>query len=138
MSGLYGVGYLRQREARGVVTERMRREFYGLIPAYVFAMLLVAASNNLGVLWIAVELTTLASVFLVSFHDRNTSLEAAWKFLVLGSLGLAFALLGTVLMFAAGEGRLGEGMSALHWTTFMEQGLAVCSRSRSAWASCSR
>jgi hydrogenase-4 component F len=120
LSGVYGIGYLRRNEARGLLTPRRRREFYGLIPAYVFAMLLVAVSNNLGILWIAVELTTLASVFLVTFHDRDTSLEAAWKFLVLGSLGLGFALLGTVLLFAAGEGHLGEGMSALHWTRFME------------------
>jgi hydrogenase-4 component F len=120
LAGVYGIGYLRRNEQRGLVTTRMRREFYGLIPAYVFAMLLVAVSNNLGVLWIAVELTTLASVFMVAFHDRDTSLEAAWKFLVLGSLGLGFALLGTVLLFAAGEGHLGEGMAALHWTRFME------------------
>jgi hydrogenase-4 component F len=120
LSGTYGIGYLRRNEARGLVTPRMRREFYGLIPAYVFAMLLVAMSNNLGVLWVAVELTTLASVFLITFHDRDTSLEAAWKFLMLGSLGLGFALLGTVLLFAAGQGQLGEGMSALHWTRFMQ------------------
>jgi hydrogenase-4 component F len=120
LSGAYGIGYLRRNELRGLVTPRMRREFYGLIPAYVFAMLLVAMSNNLGVLWIAVELTTLASVFLVTFHDRDTSLEAAWKFLMLGSLGLGFALLGTVLMFAAGQGQLGEGMAALNWTRLME------------------
>lgn len=120
ISATYGVGYLRRNEARGLVTPRMRREFYGLIPAYVFAMLLVAVSNNLGIMWIAVELTTLASVFLVTFHDRDTSLEAAWKFLVLGSLGLAFALLGTVLLFASGQGLLGEGMAALHWTRFLE------------------
>jgi hydrogenase-4 component F len=120
ISAAYGVGYLRRNEARGLVTPRMRREFFGLVPAYVFAMLLVSVSNNLGVLWIAVELTTLASVFLVAFHDRETSLEAAWKFLVLGSLGLAFALLGTVLLFAAGQGRLGEGMAALEWTRFIE------------------
>ena len=119
-SGAYGAGYLRRNDARGLVTPRMRREFYGLIPAYVFAMLLVAASNNLGVLWIAVELTTLASVFLITFHGRDTSLEAGWKFLVLGSLGLAFALLGTVMLFASGQGHLGEGMSALNWTRFME------------------
>jgi hydrogenase-4 component F len=121
LSGTYGVGYLRRNEARGLVTTRMRREFHGLIPAYVFALLLVAMSNNLGILWIAVELTTLASVFLVAFHNRDTSLEAAWKFLVLGSLGLGFALLGTVLMFAAGQGHLGEGMAALHWTRFMDE-----------------
>ena len=119
LSGVYGVGYLRRNEARGLVTPRMRREFFGLMPAYVFAMLLVSVSNNLGILWIAVELTTLASVFLVTFHDRDTSLEAAWKFLMLGSLGLAFALLGTVLLFASGQGHLGEGhgrapLDALH------------------------
>ncbi|MEO8677671.1 MAG: proton-conducting transporter membrane subunit [Vicinamibacterales bacterium] len=119
LSGAYGIGYLRRNELRGLVTSRMRREFYGLIPAYVFAMLLVAVSNNLGVMWIAVELTTLASVFLVAFHDRDTSLEAAWKFLMLGSLGLGFALLGTVLLFAAGQGHLGEGMAALNWTRLM-------------------
>jgi hydrogenase-4 component F len=120
LSGVYGVGYLRRNEARGLVTSRMRREFYGLIPAYVFAMLLVSVSNNLGIMWVAVELTTLASVFLITFHDRDTSLEAGWKFLVLGSLGLGFALLGTVLLFAAGQGHLGEGMAALHWTRFTE------------------
>ena len=120
LSGAYGVGYLRRNEARKLVTPRMRREFYGLIPAYVFAMLLVSMSNNLGIMWIAVELTTLASVFLITFHDRDTSLEAGWKFLVLGSLGLAFALLGTVLLFAAGQGHLGEGMAALNWTRFIQ------------------
>ncbi|MBK5298392.1 MAG: hydrogenase 4 subunit F [Vicinamibacteria bacterium] len=120
LSGTYGVGYLRRNERRGLVTPRMRREFYGLIPAYVFAMLFVSVSNNLGVLWIAVELTTLASVFLIAFHDRDTSLEAAWKFLMLGSLGLGFALLGTVLLFAAGQGHLGEGLAALNWTRLVE------------------
>ena len=120
LAGAYGVGYLRRNEARHLVTPRMRREFFGLIPAYVFAMLLVSVSNNLGILWIAVELTTLASFFLITFHDRDTSLEAAWKFLMLGSVGLGFALLGTVLLFAAGQGHLGSGMSALHWTRFME------------------
>ncbi len=119
LAPIYGVGYLRRNEARRLVKPRMRREFFGLTPMYVAAMLLVAVSNNLGILWIAVELTTLASVFLITFHDDDTSLEAGWKFLVLGSLGLAFALLGTVLLFAAGQGELGEGMSALHWTTFM-------------------
>jgi hydrogenase-4 component F len=120
LSGVYGIGYLQRNERRNLVTPRMRRKFYGLVPAYVFAMVLVAMSNNLGILWIAVELTTLASVFLVSFHNRDTSLEAAWKFLMLGSLGLGFALLGTVLLFAAGQGQLGQGLSALHWTRFME------------------
>ncbi len=121
LAGVYGVSYLRRNETRGLVTARMHREFFGLIPAYIAAMLLVPMSNNLGIMWIAVELTTLASVFLITFHDQDTSLEAGWKFLVLGSLGLGFALLGTVLLFAAGQGRLGEGMAALDWTRFIRE-----------------
>jgi hydrogenase-4 component F len=116
LAGAYSVGYLRRNEARGLVTPWRRREFDALVPLYVFAMLLVSVSNNLGILWIAVEVTTLVSVFAVAFHNRDTSLEAAWKFLVLGSLGLAFALLGTVLLFASGRGLLGEGMESLNWT----------------------
>ncbi len=116
LSGAYSVGYLRRNEALGLVTPWRRREFDALVPLYVFAMLLVSVSNNLGILWIAVELTTLISVFMVAFHNRDTSLEAAWKFLMLGSLGLAFALLGTVLLFASGREVLGEGLSGLHWT----------------------
>ena len=119
LSGIYAVGYLRRNDARGLVTPRMRREFYGLIPAYVFALLFVAVSNNIGLMWVAVELTTLASVFLVGFHNRDTSIEAAWKFLMLGSLGLGFALLGTILIYASGEGRLDETMAGLNWTNLM-------------------
>jgi len=121
LSAAYGVGYMRRNAARDV-TAGMRREFDVLTPAYVFAMLLVAVSNNLGILWIAVELTTLTSVFMVAFHNRDTSLEAAWKFLMLGSLGLGFALLGTVLLFASAQGRLGEELDALNWTRFVQLG----------------
>jgi hydrogenase-4 component F len=112
LAGVYGVSYLQRNESRGLVTRRMRLEFHALVPAYVFAMLLVAVSNNLGIMWIAVELTTLVSVFLVAFHNRDTSLEAAWKFLVLGSLWLGFALLGTVLLFASAQGQLGGDVRA--------------------------
>ncbi len=119
LSAAYGVGYLRRNELRGLVTPRMRLEFAVLTPVYVFAMLLVVVSNNLGILWIAVELTTLTSVFLVAFHDHDTSLEAAWKFLMLGSLGLGFALLGTVLAVRVGartlrRRALGAELDAIH------------------------
>ena len=94
-------------------------------------------SNNLGIMWIAVELTTLASVFLITFHDRDTSLEAAWKFLMLGSLGLGFALLGTVLLFAAGQGHLGEGMAGAALDALHRRSRRRCipSRCGSAWSS---
>jgi hydrogenase-4 component F len=58
-------------------------------------------ANNLGVMWAAVEATALSSVLLVALYNRKTSLEAAWKYVMLGSLGLALALLGTVFVYAA-------------------------------------
>ena len=125
LAGLYSVGYLERNERSGFLSARRRTELVALVPAYVAAMLLVASSNNLGALWIAVEATTLASVFLVAFQNRDTSLEAAWKFLVLGSVGLAFALLGTVLLFAASGGALGEETSGLDWTAFMAHARAL-------------
>lgn len=125
LSGLYTVGYLERNESAGFVSAKQRSELLALLPAYLAAMLVVAVSNNLGVLWIAVEATTLASVFLVAFQNRDTSLEAAWKFLVLGSVGLAFALLGTVLLFASGGGALGEETSALDWTRFLAHASAL-------------
>ena len=85
-------------------------------------MLLVAMSNNLGILWIAVELTTLASVFLVTFHDRDTSLEAAWKFLMLGSLGLGFRAAGHGAVVRRRPGPARGGAPALHWTRLMSLG----------------
>lgn len=116
LSSFYAVGYLERNERAGFISAGMRRKLLALMPAYVAVLLLVAVSNNLGVLWIAVEATTVASVFLVAFHDRDTSLEAAWKFLMLGGVGLGFALLGTVLIFASARGLMGEDLASLEWT----------------------
>ena len=70
------------------------RKYYALTPLFVFAMLLVTVANNLGVMWVAIEATTLASVFLVTFYGKVTSLEAAWKYAMIGGVGLAMALFG--------------------------------------------
>ena len=66
-------------------------------------MLLVALANNLGVMWVAIEGTTLASVFLVTFYGKRTSLEAAWKYAIIGGVGLSMALFGTVLIYYSGH-----------------------------------
>jgi len=113
MSAAYSVGYLRRNEARGLVTPWRRREFDALVPLYAFAMLLVSVSNNLGILWIAVEITTLVSVFLVAFHNRDTSLEAAWKFLV-----LAASASPSLCLAPCSSSRRGAASSARGWRDF--------------------
>ena len=90
------------------------RRYYVLTPLLVFAMLLVAVANNLGVMWAAIELTTLASVFLVTFYGKVTSLEAAWKYAIIGGVGLSMALFGTIITYYAGHKLPGsDGLAGL-------------------------
>ena len=107
---IYAVGYFRHDEQNtflqnedvlGEIAGQKLRKYYSLMPLFVFSMLLVALANNLGVLWVAIEGTTLASVFLVTFYGRETSLEAAWKYAIIGGVGLSMALFGTILAYYA-------------------------------------
>ena len=124
---IYAVGYFRHEEKSGVLQEAEEvggrlavdklREYYALMPLLVFAMMLVALANNLGILWVAVEGTTLASVFLVMFYGRETSLEAAWKYAIIGSVGLSLALFGTILTYYSAYGALGtDALAGLNWS----------------------
>ena len=80
-------------------------------------MMLVALANNLGILWVAVEGTTLASVFLVMFYGRETSLEAAWKYAIIGGVGLSMALFGTILTYYSAYRALGtDTLAGLNWS----------------------
>ena len=100
-SSLYAGQYFRRDLADHAVTPNRVKEFYVLTPLFTTGMLLVVLANNLGVMWFALEATALSSVLLVALYNRRTSLEAAWKYVILGSLGLALALFGTVFTYAA-------------------------------------
>ena len=104
-ASLYAGRYFRRDLAAGVVTAGRVKEFFVLTPLFAAGMFLVVLANNLGVMWFAVEATALSSVLLVALYNRKTSLEAAWKYVMLGSLGLALALV-----------RHGVHLRGGHWT----------------------
>src|SRR5207247_3336201 len=90
------------------------------ISLFVTGMFLVVLANNLGVMWFALEATALSSVLLVALYNRKTSLEAAWKYVILGSLGLALALFATVFTYAAAIGHSeSEKLPSFNWSHFM-------------------
>jgi hydrogenase-4 component F len=116
----YAVGYLREDERAGALEEdapSKLRKYYTLTPLFVAAMMLVALANNLGVMWVAIEATTLASVFLVTFYGKATSIEAAWKYAIIGGVGLSMALFGTVLAYYSGHRLSGsDTLAGLNWS----------------------
>jgi len=111
--------YMRVEREHGKVGPLRMRFYHAMFQLFIFAMLIALVTNNFGVLWISMELATLATVLLVSLYRTPTAIEAAWKYFILCGVGIAQALFGTVLLYFAAERVLGAGGDALLWTTLI-------------------
>jgi hydrogenase-4 component F len=118
---VYAVGYFRRDKQEGRVTEPQLRRYYFLTPIFVSAMLLAPLADNLGVMWVAIESTTLASVLLVTFYNQKTSFEAGWKYIIIGSVGISLALFGTVITYSSAVEVLGEHpQQGMNWSALVQ------------------
>jgi hydrogenase-4 component F len=118
---IYAIGYFRRDRADNRVNERQLRLYYGLTPIFVCAMLLAPMADNLGVMWVAIESSTLASVLLVTLYNQKTSFEAGWKYIIIGSIGIALALFGTVFVYYSAVGVLGsETRGGMNWSILVQ------------------
>jgi hydrogenase-4 component F len=116
-TALFSRPYMRIEEHKGKMNPRRLRLYHSMYQLFMGAMLLALLTNNMGLLWVAMEAATLSTVLLVSLYRTRASLEAAWKYFILCGVGIAQALFGTILLYFAAEGLLGgEGMAALLWT----------------------
>lgn len=121
ISSTYSVAYLRTELTTGTTTPQRARLFAALMQLTVAAMCVVVIADNLGVLWVAIETTTIATVLLVGHRRDRTSVEASWKYLVLGSVGVATALMGTVLVYFVSRHSGGAVSTALNWSTLVDR-----------------
>lgn len=112
---IYSAGYLKEEIKDGKMNASRLGLYYVLVYAFLFTMILALTVNNMGVMWIAIEATTLASVFLVGFQNDKHSLEAAWKYVMICSVGIAIALLGIILLHLSSINVLKDG-DLLNWT----------------------
>ncbi len=118
--GIYAVGYLREEERAGKISARLLHRYYALTPIFVGTMMAVPLVNNLGLMWVAIESTTLASVLLVRFYNQKSSLEAAWKYIIIGSAGIALALFGSVLTYFSAAQVMGEhAENGFNWSVLL-------------------
>ena len=116
-----GVRYLEAEIAAGRCTRRHASLYSVLVQAFLATMLLAVLAANLGVLWVAVEATTVVTTFLVGHRRTRSSLEASWKYIVICSVGIAMAFLGTVLIYLAALHASGHGPHSLDWTSLVAQ-----------------
>lgn len=108
--------YMRIEEDRGKMTHGRMRLYFSMYQLFSFCMLLALTTNNMGILWVAMEAATLTTVLLVSVYRTPASLEAAWKYFILCGVGIAQALLGTILLYMAAQKVIEPGLNPLLWT----------------------
>ena len=118
LASIYTVGYLEQEFKEEKITAKKIKLFYSLMYAFMFAMVLALTVNNMGILWIAIEATTLASTFLVGFYGDKHAIEAAWKYVIICSVGIAIALMGIIFLHLSSVDVIEIG-SALNWKVLL-------------------
>ena len=118
-TSVFSASYIAHELETGKLTPAYLRFYHGMYQAMMFGMNLAFVSNNIGLMWVAVELATLSTVVMVGLYRTHEALEAAWKYFILGSVGIALALFGTILVYMAAQPVIGEGIEAMTWTNLV-------------------
>ena len=119
-TSLFSRPYMRIEQHHGKLSTGMLHLYYSMYQMFTFTMLLGLTSNNLGIIWVAMEAATLTTVLLVSVYRTPASLEAAWKYFILCGVGIAQALFGTILVYMAADKVLGAEHATLLWTSLSD------------------
>ncbi len=125
LTGLYSIGYMRHEVEHGEISPATLCHYYGFFHLFLFTMLLVVTSNNLIVMWAAIEATTLSSAFLVGIYGQRSSLEAAWKYIIICTVGVAFGLFGTVLVYANAVSIMPAPEQSILWTEVLKHAASL-------------
>lgn len=122
-SAAYSFFYMRRELADGHVAARLIHRYYALFQFFILTMVFTLIVDNLGLIWVAVEATTLISALLVAFYSNRSSIEAAWKYVMVCSVGIAMALLGTILLYYAQVQAGPTDVQPLSWTVLRSDGM---------------
>src|SRR6476646_2446318 len=119
-TSIFSASYIAHELETGRLTPRYLRFYHAIYQIMMFGMNLAFVSNNIGLMWVAVEIATLTTVLMVGIYRTHAALEAAWKYFILGSVGIALALFGTILVYMAARPVFGEGRDAMVWTLLIQ------------------
>jgi hydrogenase-4 component F len=119
-TSVFSASYIGHEIEIGRLTPTFVRFYHAMYQALMFAMNLALVANNIGLMWVAIEMATLTTVLMVGIYRTHEALEAAWKYFILGSVGIALALFGTILVYMAARPVIGEGLEAMVWTVLVQ------------------
>jgi len=119
-TSIFSASYIRHELETGRLQRSYLRFYHAMYQVMLFGMSLALAAQNVGLMWVAVELATLTTVVMVGIYRTHEALEAAWKYFILGSVGIALALFGTILVYLAAQAVVGEGLPAMSWLILVE------------------
>jgi hydrogenase-4 component F len=115
----FSASYIGHELETGRLTSGYLRFYHVMFQLMMFGMDLALTANNIGLMWVAIELATLSTIMMVGIYRTHEALEAAWKYFILGSVGIALALFGTILVYLAAVSTIGEGVGAMAWTNLL-------------------
>ena len=118
-TSIFSASYIGHELEIGRLTPPFVRFYHAMYQVLMFAMNLALIANNIGLMWVAIELATLTTVMMVGIYRTHEALEAAWKYFILGSVGIALALFGTILVYMAARPVVGEGLDAMVWSVLV-------------------
>ena len=120
-TSVFSATYIAHELEIGRLTPTYLRFYHAMYQLLMFGMNLALVANNIGLMWVAIELSTLTTVLMVGIYRTHEALEAAWKYFILGSVGIALALFGTILVYLAARPVVGEGSDAMVWTVLIDR-----------------
>jgi hydrogenase-4 component F len=123
-TSIFSASYIRHELEIGRLTPASVRFYHAMYQVLMFAMNLALVANNIGLMWVAIEFATLTTVLMVGIYRTHEALEAAWKYFILGSVGIALALFGTILVYMAARPVVGEGLDAMVWSVLVTRASA--------------
>src|SRR5467141_1161750 len=123
-TSIFSASYIAHELESGRLTPIYLRFYHAMFQFMMFGMNLALVANNIGLMWVAIEMATLTTVLMVGIYRTHEALEAAWKYFILGSVGIALALFGTILVYMAARPVLGEGLNAMVWTILVAHAAA--------------
>jgi hydrogenase-4 component F len=124
-TSIFSASYIGHELESGRLTPGYLRFYHATFQLMMFGMNLALTANNIGLMWVAIELATLTTVMMVGIYRTHEAIEAAWKYFILGSVGIALALFGTILVYLAAVSVLGEGLGSMAWSNLLQHASAL-------------